>query len=326
MFTVVIPLYNKAHILVRTLVSVLTQTYAEFEVVIVNDGSTDNWEEAISIFSHDTRIRIINQYNQGVSAARNKGVECARYEYIAFLDADDEWLPGYLQKMREAIELFPSAGMYGCPSWHRNIMTGQAGNAILNRYKDKIQTIEYFENPQTMPHISATVVAKSIFNQIDNGNGFPVGKKLCEDWSCFNRLAFLAPYVYVGYSLAIRNNGVDGQITGLARTEQIKMMQYVVDFFNLTHEFSLNYPEKQRLFTIFFKYDVRNRILCQLRDNDHSTLQFLLSKLNPACLNEFSAFELKLYRIQNLNILAKIYIYITKLVWRSHGFPIVGRN
>ncbi|MGD0960733.1 MAG: glycosyltransferase family A protein [Methylomonas sp.] len=326
MFTVAIPLYNKGHIIIRTLVSVLTQTFTDFEIVIVNDGSTDNSGEVIRRFTSDPRVRIIDQANQGVSAARNKAVACASYDYIAFLDADDEWLPGYLQKMHEAIALFPDAAMYGCPSWHRNIMTGEAGNAMLNRYKNRIQTVEYFENPQTMPHISATVVAKKFFNRIDNGEGFPVGKKLCEDWSCLNRLAFLGPYVYVGYTLGTRNNGVPGQITGLDNAAQTKMMPFVTDFFNLTHHFAQDHPDKLPLFGIFFRYDVRNRMLCQLRDNNYDALRVLLDGLSPECLREFQPLEIKLCRAQSLKFFAKLYLYLTKLIWRRHGFPRVGKN
>ena len=325
MLTVVIPLYNKAHIIIRTLASVLTQTYKEFEVIIVNDGSTDGSMEVIRNFTSDARIQIINQENQGVSAARNKGVVSSKYDYIAFLDADDEWLPGFLEKIKEAIELFPNAGMYGCPSWHRNILTGQAGNATLNRYKNKIQIVEYFENPQTMPHTSAMVVSKKFFNMIDNGNGFPIGMKLCEDWSCFNRMAFLGPFVYVGFPLGIRNNGVVGQITDQTKEERFKLMQHIVDFLNLTYNFSLKYPDKNQLFKIFFRYDLRHRILCALRENDYATIQFLLDGLNKEPLNELHRFEIKMYKIRILYIAAKLYIYITKLIWRLHGFPVVGK-
>ncbi|MGZ8944558.1 MAG: glycosyltransferase family 2 protein [Methylococcaceae bacterium] len=325
MFTVVIPLYNKANIIMRTLASVLTQTHKEFEVIIVNDGSTDGSVDVVKGFTSDTRIKIINQENQGVSAARNKGVACAKYDYIAFLDGDDEWLPGYLEKMKEAIELFPNASMYGCPSWHRNILTGQTGDSTLNRYKDKIQIIEYFENPQTMPHTSAMIVSKKSFNSIDNGHGFPVGMKCCEDWSCFNRMAFLGPFVYVGMPLGIKNNGVFGQITGSNKEDRFKLMAFIVEFYNLTYDFSLKYSNKNPLFKVFFRYDLRNRLLCALRENDYATLQFLLDGLSKDCLNELQAFETILYKIKRLNIIAKIYIYISKLIWRLHGFPIVGK-
>ena len=87
MISVVIPLYNKEKQIRKTLQSVLTQTFQDFEIVVVNDGSTDN--SAIEVEKvKDPRIRLIHQQNAGVSAARNKGIEEARYELIAFLDAD----------------------------------------------------------------------------------------------------------------------------------------------------------------------------------------------------------------------------------------------
>jgi glycosyltransferase involved in cell wall biosynthesis len=325
MFTVVIPLYNKAHIVLRSLASVLTQTYQNFELLIVNDGSTDNSVEIIRQFSSDPRIRIIDQKNQGVSVARNTGVKFAKYEYIAFLDADDEWLPGYLQKMYEAIQLFPSAAIYGCASWHRDILTGDTGNSLLNRYKDKIQIAEYFENPQAMPHISAIVVSKEKFNKVDNGDAFPIGMKCCEDWCCLNRLAFLGDFIYVGFSLGIKNNSVTGQITGGTKDQHFKLLRHIVDFYNLTHAFSLDKPDKLALYKLFFKYDLRNRIICYLRENDYIALDFLFKELDSGCLGELKNYEINLYKLQKLNFFAKLYIYFTKLIWRRYGFPIVGK-
>lgn len=325
MISVVIPLYNKAHMIMRTLASVLTQTYTEFEVIIVNDGSTDGGVEVIRSFTSDPRVKIIEQENQGVSAARNNGVACAKYDYIAFLDADDEWLPSYLEKLKEAIDLFPDSSMYGFPSWHRDIMNGRTDNATLNRYKDKIQVVEYFENPHTMPNSSAIVVSKKFFNMLDNGHGFPVGQKICEDWSCFNRLALLGSFVYIGFPLGIRNNGVPGQITTVKKGNDLDRIQGIVDFFKLTYAFSLNYPDKSRLFKIFFRYDLRNRILNALRQKDYKTIQFYLDGIGEDCLSELQPLEIMIYKTRSLNFFAKIYVYITKLIWRTYGFPIVGR-
>ena len=92
MISVVIPLYNKEKQIANTLRSVFAQTYTDYEIIVVNDGSTDN-SVAVVESLNDPRIRLIHQKNAGVSAARNRGIEEARGEYIALLDGDDEWKP-----------------------------------------------------------------------------------------------------------------------------------------------------------------------------------------------------------------------------------------
>ena len=98
MISVVIPLYNKAHTIKKTLDCVLRQTYRDYEIVIVDDGSNDNGVQLINEKYQDSQIRIISQKNQGVSVARNTGIEKARGEWISFLDADDLWDSQYLDR------------------------------------------------------------------------------------------------------------------------------------------------------------------------------------------------------------------------------------
>ncbi|MEM1048241.1 MAG: glycosyltransferase [Pseudomonadota bacterium] len=102
-FSVVIPLYNKADLIERTVRSVLGQTCQDFEIVIVDDGSSDDYESALSAIE-DTRIRVIRQENQGAGAARNRGVDEATGRYIAFLDSDDMFLPHHLETMAGLLE------------------------------------------------------------------------------------------------------------------------------------------------------------------------------------------------------------------------------
>jgi len=110
--SVVIPLYNKGFIISETLNSVLAQTFTDFEVVIVNDGSTDNSFEIVSQFS-DNRIQLFQQENKGAAAARNLGIEKATGELIAFLDADDYWYPNHLEELFSLFNVFPNCGIYG---------------------------------------------------------------------------------------------------------------------------------------------------------------------------------------------------------------------
>lgn len=106
MISVVIPLYNKEKQIAKTLQTVLDQTCQDFEIVIVNDGSTDGSVGEIKKIT-DSRIRLINQKNGGVSAARNRGIEEAKGEHIAFLDADDMWNRDYLKTINYLIKNIP---------------------------------------------------------------------------------------------------------------------------------------------------------------------------------------------------------------------------
>lgn len=113
MISVVIPLYNKEQSIASTLQSVLKQTYQDFEIVIVNDGSTDHSVEKVAKVT-DPRIRLIHQKNAGVSAARNRGIEEAGGEYIAFLDADDEWKSNYLKIQYKLTQKYPECCVFAC--------------------------------------------------------------------------------------------------------------------------------------------------------------------------------------------------------------------
>lgn len=110
-FSVIIPLYNKEKSVSSTVESVLNQTYPHFELIVVNDGSTDNSLEVVQQFN-DPRIRIIDKRNGGVSSARNVGIKAAKYEYLIPLDADDLWLPFALAEFVELIRNYPKAQVF----------------------------------------------------------------------------------------------------------------------------------------------------------------------------------------------------------------------
>lgn len=110
-FSIVIPLYNKANYIENTLKSVLNQTFTDYEIIVINDESTDN-SEALANKFNDKRIQIYNQKNQGVSVARNLGIEKSKGKLIAFLDADDYWFPHHLQELFDLYHNYPGCGIY----------------------------------------------------------------------------------------------------------------------------------------------------------------------------------------------------------------------
>jgi len=116
--SVIIPTYNRAHLIKRAIQSVLNQTYQNFEIIVVDDGSTDNTEEIVRDFNNE-KIRYIRyNENKGAAFARNTGINVARGEYIAFQDSDDEWFPHKLQRQMEVFKnASPEVGVVYTGSW-----------------------------------------------------------------------------------------------------------------------------------------------------------------------------------------------------------------
>jgi glycosyltransferase involved in cell wall biosynthesis len=112
MFSVVIPLYNKENLVKRTVASALSQAYSDFELIVVDDGSTDDSASIVAAID-DPRLRFISQPNCGPGPARNRGVEASRSEWIAFLDADDIWLADHLEELDSIRRAHPEAGLIG---------------------------------------------------------------------------------------------------------------------------------------------------------------------------------------------------------------------
>lgn len=110
-FSVVIPLYNKERHIIKAIKSVLGQSYSDFELLVVDDGSSDgSLAKAQSVT--DPRIRVIHQENRGESGARNRGISESRGQYIAFLDADDYWLPNFLHEIKGLIDSFRKEAVF----------------------------------------------------------------------------------------------------------------------------------------------------------------------------------------------------------------------
>lgn len=204
MISVVIPLYNKEKQIAHTLQSVFNQTLQDFEIVIVDDGSTDGSVAEVEKYS-DSRIRLIRQTNAGVSAARNRGIEEARYDLIAFLDADDEWKPEYLATQYYLSQKYPDCNVFACNYEFRDT-EGKVTPTIIRKLPftsdDGILT-NYFEVASCShpPLWTSAVMVKT--QAIQAIGGFPVGIKSGEDLLTWARLAVNDKIAYSKISLAV---------------------------------------------------------------------------------------------------------------------------
>lgn len=203
-FSVVIPSYNKVSYIERTINSVLGQSESDFELIVVDDGSTDGtYEKACDILSGCfDKCHVIRQENMGVSIARNKGAQMAKGQYICFLDADDWWEPDFLKETVRLINDYPKAGMYGTGYYivkngRKRIAPIGVPEGFSRGYINYCQT---YSETLCMPISSSTVtIPRDVF--LSSG-GFRSGITLGEDFLLWIRLALNYPVAIVNIPVA----------------------------------------------------------------------------------------------------------------------------
>lgn len=164
-FSIVIAVYNKGNFIKKTLKSVLHQSVQDYEIIIVNDGSTDISEEEILKFK-DQRIQYFKQSNQGAGATRNRAIQLASGDYIALLDADDLWEPNYLQEQLKRIQRYPNESVFSCA-----IYTKKGNKKFIKPYSIPSQEegiYNYFTSSlkTSILHSSSTILKKNVFEKV----------------------------------------------------------------------------------------------------------------------------------------------------------------
>lgn len=194
-FTVVIPLYNKENYIINTIKSVISQEFKDFEIIVINDGSKDNSLEKLNSIK-ESRLNVYTQTQKGVSEARNNGIARSKGEYIALLDADDYWYPHHLSSLKQLIELFPSAGLYG-DRYEIKIQNKTTRLAEISNYiKDKPLLIkDYFAESLADPMLwtSACAFKKDTFYEIGK---FDPELRTAQDLDFFVRGALKFPVAF----------------------------------------------------------------------------------------------------------------------------------
>lgn len=290
--SVIIPLYNKAHTIERTLRSVFSQTYTNFEVIIIDDGSTDGSTNIIKEEFKDERLKIIVQQNKGVSYARNVGIENAKGDYIAFLDADDEWLPYYLQTVLEESRKHPKAGLICVPALHRDIVKGFGEYHTVKRLAGKSSIVNVFESIALMAQTSGIVFKTSELNLFNgkSSNVFPTDMTYAEDVLTFYSFAMTTQTLYIGFPLSIRNNNVKSQITA----STLPQIQYdcLAKYLNRLYDNYVSHNIKISYFDGFFKFILRSMINKSIKDG---CFKKFIAKLSKDVQRKLCSIEIFIY-------------------------------
>lgn len=217
-FSVIIPVYNKAPFVAKAIQSVIAQTFTDYELVVMDDGSVDeSCDVARKALEGCPHAQLYQQKNAGVSAARNNAVAFSKGEYLCFLDADDWWEPTFLEEMDGLIRAFPEAGIYG------------TNYTIVNETKRKTRVANVgvdagFENGYinycpvyaktlAMPlWTGATCVPRRVFEEM---GGFPLGIKLGEDFLLWIHIALKYKVAFLNKPLSYYNQDVDAANRGV---------------------------------------------------------------------------------------------------------------
>jgi glycosyltransferase involved in cell wall biosynthesis len=308
--SVVIPLFNKEPYVARTIESVLVQTLENFEVIVIDDGSTDDGPGIVSRI-HDHRVRLIHQQNEGVSSARNRGIKEAAADLIAFLDADDVWMPEFLAIIMRLKAVYPAAGAYVTAhriskgdDVHRNVIApGFAGASRMGLVSD------YFASAHKMfIHTSSVAVQRKVFDRI---GGFRVGYAMGEDVDMWFRIA---AYYVIAYCSTVAS--VWRYTCKTRLPEERSPLSESMRAIEASSEMPAEIKKQARLFwTRILMCDAREFCLAGRKDIARRLLRetnYLTSPLSMAHTVAFMALPVSL-----LTGLARQRVWLTRIILKS---------
>jgi glycosyltransferase involved in cell wall biosynthesis len=212
--SVIIPSFNRGHCIAGSVESVLAQTFQDLEVIVVDDGSTDNTQEVLAHFGD--RIRVIRQENGGVSAARNAGVRAARARWIAFQDSDDSWRPEKLQKQIECLERYQGQLCFTRSETENGEKLediGEIASTCIDAGVYRVEqaaAIDSVSSARCHPLLQTSVIARELLERVGN---FDTSLSAAEDTLLIFNLAFFSGFLYVDQPLVVIHRGSSGSLT-----------------------------------------------------------------------------------------------------------------
>jgi glycosyltransferase involved in cell wall biosynthesis len=188
--SVIIPTYNSVKYVIAATESVLAQTFKDFEIIVVDDGSTDETESVLSLYQN--KIRYIRQPNNGVAVARNRGIAESRGKYVAFLDADDTWLPNKLERQMNAMR--QQTQYQACYSAFTVVDSdlNPLGISRSRRHGKALEDLLTCGN--IIGSICTVICVRSLFEKV---GAFDPALSQCADWDMWVRLAAQTEFLYL---------------------------------------------------------------------------------------------------------------------------------
>ena len=275
LISIIIPSYNRANLLIRSINSALNQTYKNFELIVVDDGSTDNTKKLLEPYINAKKIKYFYQKNRGPSSAKNMGMKSAKGDYLAFLDSDDEWLPKKLEKQLELFERStnPNLGFVGCNS------------LIINEKNNKKQI---YKTPRKKNAFYALLVNNFIWSCssimikgsiIDQIGFFDENLSIGEDWDMWIRITQKYDFDFVDeplFKYYVHNANITNAIT-IRKKE--KYLQYISD------KYIKYFENNPKLYSRRLRYDGTRYVLSgnlkKARENFVHSIR--LNPLNYRC-------------------------------------------
>lgn len=241
--SVIIPTFNREKMLPGAIESVLRQSFRDFELLVIDDGSTDGTRGYVNSLG-DSRIRYLYQANKGVSSARNLGISKSRGEYLALLDSDDEWMPSKLEKQLQALEDNPEyRAVHTNEMWYRN------GKRLNQKKKHRKRGGWIFQYclPLCLISPSAILLYRTLFSRLA---AFREDYPVCEDYEFWLRLTAGFPILFLDDPLVIKNGGHPGQLSreywGMDRF-RVKALEEIITSGLLTpHQLRLAFRELEK--------------------------------------------------------------------------------
>ena len=213
--SVVIPLYNKAAEIERTLRSVMGQSVQPREIIVVDDGSTDGSGDIVERMASPL-LRLVRQPNAGVSAARNKAISLASGRWVALLDGDDRWSDDYLLTMAQLIERYPDCGAYGSAFYVDN-----GGEIVVADTPKSECVVDFFEESMSRYVLipSAAILRRDLVVEL---GGFPEGMRMGEDQYLWTKIARVADVAFSPVPKVVYSRAASNRSASIFRPEQTK--------------------------------------------------------------------------------------------------------